>query len=140
MPFISKDNVEFYGSLQKKNEDLEVINYSLLEQVKPLAEENKALYRDNLGLSMMNEQIKMEKLMLGVVIEKIGNEFKITKSSLVKIIHEVEADYEKQTILLSENKILREISEREKEQNTYDKLKNQGYRSKSNERSIEHKR
>ena len=140
MPFISQKNVDFYGSLQKKNEDLEVVNYALMEQVKPLTEENKSLYRDNLGLSMMNEQLKMEKLMLGVVIDKIGNEFKIPKSSLVKIIHEVEADYEKQTILLSENKILREISEREKEQNTYDKLKNQGYRSKNNDRSIEFKK
>jgi len=136
MPFINKQVIEFYGSLEDKNKDLEAINYSLLEQVKPLIAENKDLKKNNIGLAHINEQLKIEKLMLGVVIDRIGSEFEIPKATLVKIINGVEAEYERSTILLSENKILREISEREKTERTYNDLKNKGYKSKGLEKNL----
>ena len=108
----------------------------MLEQVKPLIAENKDLKKNNIGLAHINEQLKIEKLMLGVVIDRIGSEFEIPKATLVKIINGVEAEYERSTILLSENKILREISEREKTERTYNDLKNKGYKSKGLEKNL----
>ena len=126
--FISKDTVKFYGSLQDKIEDLEAINYSLLEKVKPLYIENKELKKENLGLSVINEQLKIDKMALTVIIDRIGKEFEIPKEEIIKIVQQVEGNYEKDKVKLAESKINREAEERVNIENTYERLKKEGYR------------
>lgn len=126
--FISKDTANFYGSLQGEKEDLEAINYALLKQVKPLRVENIQLQKDNVGLSVINEQLKLDKIILSVVIDKIGKEFEIPKEELVKIITDVERDYEDPKIKVAETKINTLMEERNNIEKTYESLKNSGYK------------
>ena len=140
MPFLSQKNVDFYGSLQEKNEDLEAINYSLLQQVKPLTEENKGLYRDNVALSLMNEQLKLDKLVYSVIIDKIGKEFEIPKEALIGIINGVEEEYNKPKMNLTEHKILKEVGNKNKQDKEREALKNATYKGKQMERTLGYKK